>query len=451
MARHCLAEDFDFFHGPVAGAPLFTVAPYDPAGPFRESLSSLIIRIARAHAVSPRDMLFEVVANHYPEIGKICKGTFFRHYSAPMNGLGKYAELFSDAIGNLAALPNVSRHTLLPLRHTFASQGSPVIYQGQRWCAGCLRDMVLTGIEPYRPLLWSFASVAFCSKHKRQLDECCPRCGATQPVIPRWPDIDYCDSCRASLLTDVPATRSERNMTATSARSTWNALACIDLLENLGRIDPQQAYTNFRTFIDLATRAISDGNRAEFCRQIGLSIHALNKWISGKDRPTLESFLRLLYALDILPFQVLFIDSHPAERDIRIARQLQPVVRRLRNSSHAETPPISLLTALACDTPPTLSQLAATLNLSRAGLKYRYPDLCKEAARRRRAYFNRKANRRLAERKKFIVDLVIRSWAAGIMPGKDLVESELRKRGCSLLSVKLRRCYHDILAQLMNN
>lgn len=443
-------ENYDFLCGPEQGSPLFRVVPYDPTGAFRESLSSLIVRIARAHAVNPRDMLFDVVARHYDEIHRICKGTFFRHYSAPMNGLGKYAELFADAIGNLASLHHVSQHTLLPLRNTLAAQGSPVIHQGQRWCAECLRDMVLSGIEPYRPLLWSLAAVTFCPVHKRQLDTCCPRCGAPQPVIPRWPDIDYCDSCRASLLDAASIPRSAKNFPEPDDRANWNVLACIDLLENLHRTDPLQAYTNFRILINLATLAVSNGNRAEFCRQIGLSIYALNKWESGKDKPSLESFLRLLYALNLAPSQALFADRHPKPQDIGIARQLQPE-RRSRIVDHAKEPPVNLLSALASDTPPTLSQLAATVKLSRSGLKYRYPELCREAAGRRRAYLRATSNQRLAERKEFIVDLVTKSWHAGIVPGKDFVESELRKRGCSLLSEELRRCYHDSLARLMEN
>lgn len=292
--------------------------------------------------------------------------------------------------------------------------------------------------------------VRLCPKHRRPLDEFCPRCGATQPVIPRWPDIDYCDSCRTSFLNGVSTLCAARNLPELDKRSSWNVVASLDFLENLHRIDSLHAYTNFRKFIDLATHTISDGNRAQFCRQIGFSIYALNKWATGKDKPTLESLLKLLYALNIFPSQVFFPGSHPAPIDIRIARQLQPV-RQLRKPDYAVDPPIALLTVLASDTPPTLSQLAATLNLSRSGLKYRYPDLCAEATKRRRAYLKRKANQRLLERKEFIVDLVSRSWAAGILPRKDFVESELRKRGCSLLSGELRRCYHDILARLMTS
>jgi hypothetical protein len=57
----------------------------------------------------------------------------------------------------------------------------------------------------------------------------------------------------------------------------------------------------------------------------------------------------------------------------------------------------------------------------------------------RDGYLKREASRRLAE-KKFIVELIARSWAAGIVPGKDFVGSELRQRGCFLLSEELRRC-----------
>lgn len=450
MDRHDETEDYDFFRTPGPGSPLFRVMPHAPTGAFRESLSSLIVRIARAHSVSPRDMLFEIVARHYDEIGRICKGTFFRHYSAPINGLGKYAELFSTAISNLASLPHISRHTLLPLRNTLASQGSPVIHQGQRWCADCLRDMVVSDIEPHRPLLWSLAAVTHCPIHQRRLDERCPCCDAEQPVIPRWPDLDYCDSCRSSLLSATPTVQSTGNLSELDERAKWNLRAYLDLLENLHRIEPQHTHASFRQFINVATQTVSAGNRAELCRRIGLSVHALNKWVSGKDKPTLDSFVRLLYALNIFPSQVLFSDCHPDPRTIRIARQVRPKRRTMSGYRPAEDHS-SLQSVLACDMPPPLSQIAAGINLSRSGLKYRYPEFCKEITDRRRAHLRAESNRRLAERKEFIVNLVTKSWHAGIVPGKDFVESELRKRGCSLLSKELRHCYHGILARIMGN
>jgi hypothetical protein len=438
------AADFD---APPSASPLYSVPPVIPAGAERESLTSLIIRIAREHSVSPRDMIQEVFGEHYPEIRKICKGTFFRHYAAPINGLGRYARLFSQALERLATLQNLAHHTLLPLSGAIAGQGSPVIYPGQRWCPACLRERIEGGLPPYRPLIWSLAAISQCDRHHMPLRESCPHCGAPQPIFPRWPDVAFCDTCREPLFDVAIKKGHDGERQPPNQWQNWNQRACFDLLEHLHAFQGEQNLENVRNILQKAIMILCDGNRAEFCRQVGLSIYALGKIMRGHDLPAFESVLRFGFALDLLPSKLLLKEFQPAIEHLQLVRRIVT-----NSQSRSDRSPAldeqTLLDFLSDDIPPPASHIASHLDLTRAGLKYRYTALYTAIVGKRRERLADNAQMRSREREEFLRTFVRKITAQGIYPGKDMVESALRERGWSLLRTELRRSYYELIIEL---
>jgi hypothetical protein len=103
---------------------------------------------------------------------------------------------------------------------------------------------------------------------------------------------------------------------------------------------------------------------------------------------------------------------------------------------------------LSEDIPPPASHIAIHLELTRAGLKYRYPVLYAAIVNKRQKRLAYDAQMRLREREEFLRTFVKKVAAQGIYPGKDMVESALRDKGWSLLRPDLRRCYYELLVEL---
>jgi transcriptional regulator with XRE-family HTH domain len=257
----------------------------------------------------------------------------------------------------------------------------------------------------------------------------------------------FCDTCRAPLFNDAIETSYDRNDQALNHRERWNHRACVDLLEHLHALDGARSLENFRRVLQLAIMVLCDGNRAEFCRQVGLSIYALGKIMRGEDLPAFETILRFGFALDLLPSQLLLKEFRPTVDQLQLVRQVvtnsQPCAERSADSEEK-----ILLDFLSEDIPPPVSHIASHLELTRAGLKYRYPALYTAIVDKRRRRRSENAQVRAQERDEFLRTFMRKVVAQGIYPGKDMVESALRERGWSLLRQELKRGYYELLLEL---
>lgn len=418
---------------------LFGLRPVGANTLFVESLLSWLIRVAREHAVSPRDLVRELVGQHAPKAEMLCYASFFRRHAATVNGLGRYAELFVESLSALSGATGLENHTLRPWRFVIAGQGSPVLEPVPRWCPQCLADMVGDGIEPYRMLLWSLRAVEVCPFHKTVLHRRCPHCGVTQPAIPRWPDIVYCDSCRRSLLTNssVPGTPPSGG----AEGAMWRAYAAADLLRCNGALGGMQAPARLQWFLREIRMAVGQGNGAEVCRQAGLPPRALNKWLAGTDQPSLSSLFRLLYVLDYWPSEAL-----AGEQQGSISPLAVSVSRSGRRASRRRSVKIGqteLLEAIRSASPPPLCVLARSLGMSRSGLKYRFPQECRSIVESRVAKRRAKTAAKRGDQEAAVREIMFRLARAGVFPGRKRVEAEARKLGFSLLSPNLRKVFQQ--------
>lgn len=434
---------------PEPCAPLFPVQPAGTGTAFAEGLLSWLIRAAREHAVSPRDLVAEVIAERAPSVRMLCYGTFFRHYAATIDGLGSYAALFAGVLREMAALGTLDRYTMLPWRFVIAAQGSPVIGHRVRWCSRCLRDMIGSGVEPYRMLLWSLHAVELCPVHLTALEVRCPHCAAEQPAIPRWPDIIYCDSCRRTLL-DCEAEHGSRPAADRfSTETLWRAYAAADMIRFSGSGNAIASTAPLRCFVREMAYAVSQGNRAELCRLIGLPPQALNKWMTGHDKPSMPLLLKLLYSLETWPSHVFTTDHHQISTFGLALRQPGDVKRRVRGPRLVSDVAAVVEAAVLADDPHSLRQLAETVGMTRAGIKYRFPEECRHIVEARRAKRGVAMAAKVHNRQAMVAGIVRRLHESGAWPGRKRVESESRKIGLSLMAGELRRAYHQALVDLV--
>lgn len=426
---------------PESCVPLFGVRPKGGSTPFVEALLSWLVRLAREHAVSPRELVRELIGPQTPKIRTLCYASFFRRHAATVNGLGRYADLFVESLSSLSGAKGLEIHTLLPWRFVIAGQGSPLVSPVQRWCPHCLIDMIRAGLEPYRMLLWSLHAVGICPIHQVTLQDRCTHCGTGQPAIPRWPDILHCDSCRRSLLVHEVSKSADIHLHGVAAGALWQAYAAADLLRCNGLVGGSESPQRLRRFLREISMAVGQGSRAQLCRQVGLPTRALNKWLAGTDRPSLQSLLRLLHAVDYWPSEVLLGDQGPISPMVaavwRPGRLKQ--ARRVRLEADANT----LRVALRSGDPPSLTALANFMGMSRSGLKYRFPMECKTIVEVRCAKRRARVAAKRGDQETAVAQIVLRLGQSGIFPGRKRVELEARKMGFSLLDPNLRRVFQQ--------
>lgn len=427
----------------TSSTPLFGLSPMAGGTPFTESLLSWLIRLAREHAVSPRDLVREVIGQHDPQVKALCYGSFFRRHALTIDGLGRYAQRFASRLSELSGVRDLENHTLRPWRFVIAGQGSPVLATSQRWCPQCLADMVKVGGAPYRMLLWSMRAVEVCPVHKEVLQHHCPHCRAEQPAIPRWPDILYCDSCRVSLLLD--AGEFESSPPSGPGQGTlWYSYAVADLVRCGGSLGGPRSAERLRWFLREIRETVGRGNGAEVCRRVGLPPRALNKWLAGGDLPSLESLLRLLRVLQIWPSDALGMVQQPLSE---LSTKVSWWGFRRCGRRPAQDNDAAPLEALQAMEPPSLREIALAAGLSRSGLKYRFPLECRRVVDVRIAHRRARAAARQDEKEAQLRQIMSALAVYRVPPGRKRVDLEARKLGFSLICPDLRRVFQQVLIE----
>lgn len=428
----CRSEWFDCEVAPRSR--LFNLAPIGLGKWNVESLSSYLVRLARAHAVSPRLLLKAEFAQATPELAGVMNSAFFGLYAGTMNGLGLYAESFSEVAIRLSTVRSLRELTLLSLKELLPHNGPGLLAAQPQWCPVCLAEME----EPYRPLIWSFKLYRVCHQHRTPLENRCPTCGSLQPFIPRYPALNTCTGCGQALATK-PRTEqvSESHM--------WLALALKDFVDQLTHLEPILTRERFLIKVARLIELRNQGNRAAFLRDSGLPRWFLSHWFNKGERPSFVQLMRLCIGLGIRPadlFQMEAPHSSPSVARNPIARR-KP--RRLTSTIKRKyLHRLNRILSAAHDSRPAYV-VAEELGLSRSGLRYLFPD--QYIALRDRS-LKARAQRASARYRMLVLKiqaLMDEMRTRGEYPGRRKINQQLRRYGASLSELPLLAAYRKEL------
>lgn len=289
-------EDANFEYG--ERSRLYAIPPTGLDGR-REGLLSYLIRLSAEHMVRPRDLIrYEIAPDTLTSLHGMRQPGFNHQYALTVNGLGHYAEHLVDRLHQLTGRNDLRTHTLLPLRELFASNGPGLMSPRRKWCPACLADH---GGTPFAPLVWSLQAYEICATHDVPLDDKCPACQRPQPFIPKLPILSACVYCSRPLgcsIENVPKPEQDTVPTWTS-RALESLVAFSAKWQGEGLL--KRFHSRLQTFIDNRT----NGNRAAFTREVGFGVGAFKNWFTKGERPTLAQFLKLGFALDIMPAELL--------------------------------------------------------------------------------------------------------------------------------------------------
>lgn len=286
---------------------LFALEPIGIGTSAAEGLISYIVRLAEAYSVGPRRLIRDEFSKVCPDIGKFRHGPFFERDARTVNGLHRYSRWFAETIKDLCMRPDARYLTLLPLAGLLPHNGAGLIASRPRWCPACYSGMLDSPDGLHQPLVWSFDLYRICPKHKQPMVDQCPNCGKAQYPIPRSPGFGFCSHCGGWLGGNPEASND------VSEFDIWTAQAIGEIVANLPKLDHLATRKRFMQRIGEAVDCIADGNRAGFCREIGLPQFALKNWLGRDERPSLPQWLAVSYGLSVGPVELLEMDFSSSE------------------------------------------------------------------------------------------------------------------------------------------
>jgi hypothetical protein len=404
-------------------ARYYRIEPQDVGLGHAESLTSVLVRLAGEHGVSPRDLMRDLMRCK-PALSHLNYDRFFQRYAATINGHGRYAASITDALARATGVPSMRLVTLLPWHSLWPAQGQDLLATQRRWCSHCWHSQLNARKVPFDLLVWSFGLLTHCPWHGQLLMCQCPSCHRSQPAVPRVPSLFHCDYCSAPLAGPRPEAASAANSPLPAGDTAW---LLADFVACAPRVPPVDLAERWRTTLDRAIAVHTRGNRAEFCRQIGWPAFALKNLFAKRERPSLRQLVHVLEALGRTPSDV-FAERActPSKASNRLTTPALPKAAPRRPAAAARS------TSSDRSLVPPLWVLAQDLGTSRAGLQRKYPELYAQASLARRAV-------RTAERHE--LDRVRRAYvrrAVDVLsignkpPTRKKLENYLRQAGLTL-------------------
>lgn len=451
-----LAGSSDAWDTVPVRSKLYNLEPIGMDDHRRESLLSYLIRLARAHHVSPRQLLKHVFAEVDDKIPSICYNSFFVTYIGTSSGLGPYSRMFSRAANVLTARTDLQRLTMLSWDDVVPEKSEGFVAKFPRWCPCCFAEQIAKTGETYTPLLWSLQLYKTCTTHLCPLRERCQHCGKQQAFLPNFPDASRCCHCGESLADPLGTIRdgdcTYSDSSATLAEQTLESMLCRhdDAASNATR-------DNFCRALEKLVDASCAGNRAQFCRMMGWNIWALNGWLNKGEKVTFPKLVEIslrfkINPIDLCSFSNRIIDpspEHPAldrTPDRIVKRSARPQLtkpqclrlnRELHDQLKAKLPQLSL------------REIGLQNGLSRSALKYWFPDICTEICERRTESRKARAAEAQIRRQTIISDIVKLLFEQDVYPSRRRMDALMRIHGLALARPELFRVYRHYLKAII--
>lgn len=291
-------------------AVLYGRCPAGVGTPLVESLSGYLSRLCAARAVRIVDVLDRLVRPLVPE------STLppYRELSwllvqqfVEFDGLGRQAATLVGALARLTGRTDLAGHTFLPWRRLFSVHRSGVVRRaGKRWCARCLDEWHVDGVEPWEPLLWRLAPAEWCPVHRVPLSQRCPSCGRRLRLVTERVPPGHCERCGVLLHRGDPALRAKPLDRRASRDVLWGWWVSAALGRMLGAQAEGARHVTSEGFVHLITESIARPGSGvlPLSRRLGVTSTPLLRWRDRECLPRLSTYLDVCIRLDADPADV---------------------------------------------------------------------------------------------------------------------------------------------------
>ena len=279
---------------------LFYLEPIGVGSEMCESLLSYIIRLAYHHSVFPvvlikKEILPIIRRNTSTELN-------FDHprFLSQINGSGKSAEKWVQALEELTGRNDLSFLTLLQWKEVFEPKN--LFSERYRHCPHCLNENKGASNEKYIPLIWSISIAKYCIHHNVLLRETCtnPNCGKFLPAYTCRMKIGFCPSC-GEWLGNRPdqVGYSNNDETKFISQKVGQIIKNNNSTDNISFVSHHKR--NFNIFSNNGFFFI---NRDQSLAEIfSVSHNTISNWRRGYKFNSLEIFLIGCYKASVSPFE----------------------------------------------------------------------------------------------------------------------------------------------------
>ena len=318
-----------------ARSRLYSLVPMGIGSSLVESVTSYMIRIADAHAVSLGTLIREEI---FPNLTACPKRLSFAVHS--LNGLGPCFVQWVEILEILTARNDLRALTLLPWRGVLAGDG--VLRRYRVWCPHCYQERRDHESAVYDSLLWMLAPVTVCPQHEIPLLEFCPHCGKRSLPLSARGGSGFCSHCDRWLGTNLPAPSADE-LEPSLESCLYTARDVGDLL-SIGIMQNRPVHSHLADNIQRGIANWTYGNRLLFCRIAGINERTLIAWLSATVLPSFALLIRIARNLKV-PLKRLLLDKIPADDAVWLqtrtsveAEQARSTIRRAVTRQRFEHP-----------------------------------------------------------------------------------------------------------------
>ena len=412
---------------------LYALSPREVGTVWGESLVSYISRLGWVHRVTPRALVAREIV---PRLGN---AEVFRSSPTLLSALGRRGGMLINGTGDTAqewatVLEQLTTRT--DLHHLTLHQWvgdisvREIFRAAPAWCPLCYTEWKQQGLAIYQPLVWMLKLILLCPRHQRRLEEYCPQCHKAQSVIAaNKTQPGECTQCGAWLgtggIAQNPHERNEEVMW-----QAWVLHSLEELYLAASRRSWERLITGLMTFLE------KPGGYSKLARLAGMDRTALYLWFSDESKsyhrmPSLETVLKLCYAWDITPLQVMendvvsFQQTLQDEKPIRLVRKRQFVGCRRDQVDRERCQRLIQAVLEGEEEPLGVCQIAKRLGYDVRQLKYYFPQECQVLTQRAKEYRKQRAEQYVVQACDEVQQVVMTLHAQGIFPSYKKVSAQL--------------------------
>lgn len=404
-----------------------------------ESLISYLVRLARAHCMSPRDLIRLEFMWRYSRQEGIRSSGFFTEYSKTLNSVGEYASGFVRLAEEHTGRCDLRYLTMLPWRGVIPDVGTGLLAAEPKWCRQCLADQRDSKLDRHTPLAWSLDLYKVCVAHGIRMTDRCPRCAKKQPFIPRLPMQDHCDYCGCWL----GQQKSLDAAVAPTEREIWLAKAIVDMVSSGTYADAHVTQQRLKSILSGFVADYAEGEKRQLSRLLGLTETSMACWIVKGKKPLLPQLLDVCHKFGLFPAEMLS-GVKPAVIPFAIN---QPKLYCIRGRLELDAPERerlhTKLTEIANDPSDhrSLTEVSSVLGARKNFLIYWFKNICATVTAKHRKEMQRQVKVRWELEAQLVKDAVGRLCNDGIFPSRRKVEAAINP--LSLYRQRLRQIYVD--------
>lgn len=309
---------------------LYSPAPCKARTLWCESLTSYVNRLGWTLRASPRTLVAQEIVpllsnaqtfQSTPSLlSALSRGT---GGAMNVNGTGNVAQEWAAILEQLTARSDLHVLTLHWWIGNLSVQGQ--LRMAPAWCPRCYAQWRQQGLPIYQPLVWLLKFVTRCPQHRCPLEERCPHCRKRQLVITaNKTRPGTCTQCAIWLGTEEETIR-EQERGDEERWQEWVVHALEELCVTSASSGPPQ-WEDF--FASLATCLEEPGGYSRLARVAGISRTLFYCWSRDDTKsyhctPSLESILKLCYACNVTPLQILKQDIASLKQGLQQAKPIQ--------------------------------------------------------------------------------------------------------------------------------